>query len=216
MIERIREPHTTPRLSPRGMPVLVVAILLLPSTARAGQVEAKGTGVTHYHKGQVGVHAQAGAGYRVLMPYNSEFCGQAGKTVCTGRSPTFLELGISYGVTRSIELLADVRLGLETDFGAGSAEGPRALAIAPGIKVFVEETGLVKFFSTLQGVVDFTDFAFTGVKEGADLGLRNVNGILIDLHANYGLYAHFGETFGLRRWLRFEIDGGAGIQGRFP
>ena len=53
-------------------------------------------------------------------------------------------------------------------------------------------------------------------EEGTDFALRNVNGILLDIHRNYGMYLHFGETIGFVRWLRFEIDGGVGVQVRFP
>jgi hypothetical protein len=33
---------------------------------------------------------------------------------------------------------------------------------------------------------------------------------------NLGFYLQFGETLGFRRWLRFEIDGGVGVQARIP
>ncbi len=49
-----------------------------------------------------------------------------------------------------------------------------------------------------------------------DLGLRNVNGFLVDLHRTFGIYVHVGETISFVRWLRFEIDGGIGMMVRVP
>ena len=49
-----------------------------------------------------------------------------------------------------------------------------------------------------------------------DLGVRNSNGLMIEVMRNLGFYAQFGETIGFVRWLRFEIDFGLGVQARFP
>ena len=199
----------------RGLGWLCLAgWLAAPALARAEDPQPIATS----HKGQFGVHAQMGLGYRVLFPYHEEFCGIAGKSVCSGRAPFFVELGLSYGVSDSIELLADVRLGTERDFAEGAEQGPRALVVAPGIKVYIDNDGGTKFFSTLQLAIDFTDFAATtsGLEDATDFGVRNVNGVLFDISKQLGFYFHFGETIGFARWLRFEIDGGLGIQGRFP
>jgi hypothetical protein len=181
------------------------------------------------HKGQVGVHAQIGTGYRVLFPYDEEYCGQTDdsggtKSVCTGRSPFFLDLGLSYGITDAVELLGEVRLGIEKDFDSlgGSVDGPRPFSIAAGARLYVDAEGRFKFFSTLEGVVETTDYGptkstsdvvLTGV---IDYGIRNVNGIMFDFHRTFGLYAHFGETITFVSWLRFELHGGVGAQVRFP
>ena len=74
---------------------------------------------------------QPGTGYRVLFPYNEEYCGQADKSVCTGRSPLFLDIGLSFGVTAGLEVLGEVQFGLESDFkGLSGAAGPTPLSFA--------------------------------------------------------------------------------------
>ena len=49
-----------------------------------------------------------------------------------------------------------------------------------------------------------------------DFGVRNANGLMFEVMRNFGFYIQFGETVGFVRWLRFEIDGGAGVQARIP
>jgi hypothetical protein len=39
---------------------------------------------------------------------------------------------------------------------------------------------------------------------------------MFEVMRDLGFYAQIGETIGFVRWLRFEIDVGAGVQARFP
>jgi hypothetical protein len=176
------------------------------------------------HAQQVGLHVQFGTGYRVLFPYDEQYCGVADKSVCTGRSPFFMDLGLSYGLSSSVELLADVRLGLEKDFSApvGDVDGPRPLAFSFGLRLYLVEEGEWKFFTSIQGVAETTDYKDVTPGEngknveGTDWGVRNVNGVLFDFHDNFGAYLHFGETATFVSWMRFELHGGLGVQARFP
>src|SRR5262245_47617311 len=121
-----------------GLAYALIAATVAGVTARAAADE-EAEGGTHRawsHKGQVGVHAQVGEGFRVIFPYDEAYCGSA-DAVCSGRAPPFLELGISYAPSKRLELLAEVRLGLTTDFKPerADADSPRQLVFAPGIKV---------------------------------------------------------------------------------
>jgi len=222
-------------LEPSLKSVAVVAILsaaLLAGSARSARADDDddddGATSKTAHTGQFGLSAQIGTGYRVLFPYNEEYCGQTDdtggrKSVCTGRSPMFLDLGISYGLNYKIELLASLRLGLERDFGEAGVDGPRARGFAAGVRIFVESDGVLKFFSTIEGVVDTTDYSKTtlggngtGVSDGTDFGVRNVNALELDLHRTFGIYAHFGETATFVNWLHFALEAGIGAQVRFP
>jgi hypothetical protein len=213
----------------RWLIVTCLSCVALTAGAEEDPNVAGGTDVAYDHRGQFGVHAQLGTGYRVLFPYEATpptYCGAsesngAPKEVCTGRSPFFVELGASYGITSGLEALFDFRVGIERDFKRAGSSGstPRPLVLAPGVKVFIDDEGSTKFFSTLQLAFDFTNYdaAFTGdTPVGTDIGVRNVNGLLIDFHRTFGVFVHFGETIGFRRWLRFEMDAGVGIQGRYP
>jgi len=56
---------------------------------------------------------------------------------CTGRTPFRIDLEAAYGVAKHVELLFELRLGLERDFGsAPGAEGPRPLHVSPGARFF--------------------------------------------------------------------------------
>jgi hypothetical protein len=189
-------------------------------TARADDYEATGgTERPYAHGGQFKLYTQFGAGYRIIFRYDDEdFCGTAGKTVCRDFTPPWVELGLGYGISDSFEVLVDLRFGLGEDFKPeGSTEdAPRQFVISPGIRVFIDDAGSIKFFTTFQLAIDRTDYSANAVSKATDIGIRNVNGFLIDLHRTFGIYVHVGETIGFVRWLRFEIDAGVGMMVRVP
>jgi len=207
------------------MRLLCVGLLTVAMGAASGGVargedyEATGgTEKAYKHGGQFKIYAQTGIGYRLIFRYDDDdFCGQAGKTNCNGAVPFWLEAGIGYGVTDSFELITDVRLGLGEDFSPSTTtSGPKQFVIAPGMRIFIDDAGSLKFFSTVQLAIDRTDYSASGNSKATDFGVRNVNGFLIDLHRTFGVYVHVGETIGFVRWLRFEIDGGIGMMIRLP
>ena len=197
--------------------VLGLLVFLLPASAR-GQEEFDHT-KQYSHKGQFGVHAQGGLGFRFIAPYEDDlYCGQEHdgdyKRVCSERSPVTLELGTSFGVSKSLELLLEVRLGLEDDFGVSpGVDGPSQLQFAPGVKYYIRDAGLTKFFSSLQLLIDTTDFQQA---DEVDFGVRNINGLQFDFHRTTGVYFFFGESIAFKRWFRFEMDAGIGLQIRVP
>ena len=199
--------------------LVFATVLLMCSVARAqAPVDGARTVYATSHRGQVGGDAALGLGYRVLFPYHDgEFCGMVDRKVCSGRSPAFLALGLSYGVSDTVDLLVELRLGLDGDFkrGGSMGDGPKPVWLAPGAKFFFDESGRWKLFSTVQLAIDFTDYTGSGAS-GTDYGLHNSNGLLYELSQNFGLYARVGETVGVVRWLRFELEGGVGLQGRLP
>jgi hypothetical protein len=205
-----------------GLPVVASAEDAPKAKPPADEVALDDDGAIS-HEGQVGFHLRPGLGYRFIAPYDNEYCGQAAsdnpgepRGACAERAPLFLDLGASYGVTQSLELLFETRVGLEREFGASLGDpddGPRPFAIAPGIRVYINDAGVVKFHSSFQVVVDFTDF--DQVPE-TDYGIRNVNGLQFDFHRTVGVFVAFGETLAVRRWFRFEMDASVGFQARFP
>ena len=159
-----------------------------------------------------------------LAAADGAYCGKRGQNgaaneaYCLARSPVALDLELAYGVKPDTEILLEIRLGLERDFGAvQGAEGPRVHHFAPGARFFFAETGRAKFFSTFQAVIDTTGYKDElGKSRGVDLGIRNVNGFWFDVHHAYGLYAFFGEQAGFKRWLSGSLEVGLGVQGRYP
>lgn len=170
------------------------------------------------HQYQTGLSVMPGIGYRIIVPYQEmkpcgDSSGDAEKRVCTGALPLFLELQASFGVTARIDLLVDVRFGIMGDPVA--LDKQRQFAVAPGLRVWLDQDVALKFYTTFQGVLDFTAQAQTDIPKN-DYGVRNVNGIMYDLIRNVGFFLQFGETIAFKRWFRVELDVGMGVQARFP
>ena len=173
------------------------------------------------------VLAALATGYRLIKTWdNDRYCGAragvgggGGNAVyCVGRSPVVLDVTLSYGLTRSLELMLDLRFGLERDFGStATADGPRLRHYAPGLKLFLGEPDTMKFFSTAQLAIDTTGYTeLGGAALGTDVRLRNANCLQVDFHDAYGAYAYFAEELAFSRWLEAGVEFGAGIQGRYP
>jgi hypothetical protein len=177
------------------------------------------------HKGQIEASLRLALGLRALVPYNDEFCGQTDTdasngqaAVCTGRAPFSVDFELGYGAGRKVDLVLEVRVGLESDFGAraGDPSGTHIFHLSPGGRFFFSDSGKAKLFTTAQAVLDFSGYKdAAGGGLGTDVGLRNLNGLWFDLDRAYGFYAFVGETATFARWLRFELEGGIGIQGRY-
>jgi hypothetical protein len=90
----------------------------------------------------------------------------------------------------------------------------RPLALAPGIKYYIDAEDRLKFFVTLQLAVDFTG-QLAGVPT-TDVGMRNAAGLQFDVNRFLGVWLQLGDTLAFRRYFRFELDAALGIEGRFP
>ncbi|MDB4954794.1 MAG: hypothetical protein JWO36_2363 [Myxococcales bacterium] len=203
--------------------VLVLGLLLLAVPALADDDNAPSA---TFHKGQIGISARFGLGLRGIKTYKTtDYCGTVDLTaqngnapLCTGRSPLRLDLEAAYGVAKSIEVLLEMRLGLEKDFGATPATtGPRPFHLSPGVRFFVSEAKHTKLFVTAQLAFDFSGYKdVSGTDRPMDFGVRSIEGVWIDLHRTYGIYFYIGETAEFVRWISGELEGGIGFQGRYP
>jgi hypothetical protein len=163
------------------------------------------------HDLQFGIAVLPGTGYRGIFPYQEMIdCGQPGKRVCTGRLPFFLDVQPSFGFGVHWDVLVDLRFGLGQDF-----TNSHEFAVAPGVRYWVDPDENAKFFATVQMAYDTTAQHNTKLTNN-DFALRNSNGFMYEVMRNFGVYVQFGETIGFVRWLRFEIDGGIGVQARLP
>ena len=163
------------------------------------------------HVYQLGLAVNPGIGYRVIAPYQENIdCGQQAKRVCTGLLPFYLDTQASFGFAQHWDVLVDLRFGILSDFTHS-----HEFAVAPGVRYWVDPDQSVKFYATMQGVYDATAQDNPLVR-GNDFGVRNANGFMFEVMRNLGFYVQFGETIGFARWLRFEIDGGVGVQARMP
>jgi hypothetical protein len=194
---------------PLSMIVLGSAVAPKVATAQPAVVQP----LDHYH--QTGLALMPGLGYRVIVPYSEnktcgDSSGKADKRVCTSAVPVFLDLQLSFGVSRRVDLLVDLRFGI----GRDPASNTHQFALAPGIRVWLDQDVALKFYTTVQGLYDSTDYH--EVVATNDFGVRNSNGLMYDVIRNVGFYFQFGESFGFRRWFRIEMDAGLGVQVRLP
>src|SRR5262245_9090811 len=136
--------------------------LVLFGLAAPARADDAGAPPATFHKGQLGLSARFGLGVRGLATYNSDYCGELHPTakngnapVCSGRSPLAFELEAAYGVAQHVELLVELRLGIEKDFSSvdGASDGPRPLFLAPGARFFFSEAQHLKLFIQPEFVI---------------------------------------------------------------
>jgi hypothetical protein len=159
-----------------------------------------------------------GSGYRLIVPFKDGLkCGDSsgmdGKRVCANYVPFFLDVQLSFGVAARADILLDLRFGLQSD---PAVPGSRQFAVAPGLRFWLDQDVTLKFYTTLQFVYDYTNFANSPGIRSSDVGMRNANGLMYDPIRNVGFFIQFGETIGLMRWFRIDLDIGLGAQIRFP
>ena len=190
------------------------------STGAAGGAEAPrlfGGPAQVNHKFQTGLSIMPGSGYRLVVPYkDGQFCGDAsgvgGKRVCAHSVPVFLDFQLAFGVAARADIIADIRLGLQSD---PAIKGGHQFALAPGLRFWLDQEVALKFYTTLQFMYDYMDFKNTGPRN-SDFGVRNANGLMYDPIRNVGFFVQFGESIGFARWFRIDLDVGLGAQIRFP
>ncbi len=202
------------------MRAFIACAVLLPALATADDNDK---GFTHHKQFQIS--ARLPFALRGIATYDEDYCGDTDTSrptglarVCTGRSPQSIDFELGYGIKPKVDLLLELRLGIEQDFGPtpASDDGPHVIHLSPGGRFFFSKDRM-KFFTTAQLVIDWTGYENTaGKKLGTDFGVRNVTGLWIDFTRSYGLHVYVGETATFARWLRFELEAGVGIQGRYP
>jgi hypothetical protein len=190
--------------------MMLVGLAVAPGDALAAEPE-----LLLDHRRQTGLSLMPGTGYRVIVPYkDDEYCGgnanNDNQRVCTNQVPWFLDLQLSFGATRRLDVVVDLRFGL----GEDPASQSHQFALAPGIRVWLDPDAELKYFTTVQAHYDSTDYR--GKVPSNDFGVRNSNGLMYDPIRNLGFYVQFGESIGFRRWFRIEMDVGLGVQVRFP
>jgi hypothetical protein len=166
------------------------------------------------HDLQFGIAVMPGGGYRIVFPYKENLdCGDANNNmarVCTSRSPFFIDLQPSFGVSESWDVLLDVRLSFEENVFRH-----HEVFLMPGFRYWLDTQTHVKFYTTLQLAFDRTRQS-TSTVSSSDVGVRNSNGLMVEIMRNFGAYFQFGETVGFVRWLSFGVDAGIGVQARMP
>lgn len=210
-------------------------VLIASTTARADDGDDKAKPITEPehpstrkldHDGQFGLSVRFSEGVRAVTTYeDTTYCGKTDSTtssgyapVCVGRTPFMVQLEASYGIKRKLDVFAELRLGLEADFGASPSmdNGPHIVSLSPGLRIFYSEGKQSKLFSTAQVLFDFTGYKdATGIAKSSDFGVRNLNGLWFELDKSYAAYVYVGETLTFVRWLDFELEAGAGFQVRY-
>jgi hypothetical protein len=178
-----------------------------------------------HHKHQVGVEIGFGWGYRFIKPYGDIWCGERddgdNAAFCLSSAPAFMDVGLSFGLTRRIDLITDFRYGLLKD----EVSGRNPLMLMAGVRFWIDPDAAFKWAFGLQLMMDFTKqdgekqqrVDYKAPKQDAfDVGGRFYGEIHYDLLKYVGFYIRLAGTVGALRWLRFELEGLGGVQARFP
>jgi hypothetical protein len=194
-----------------------------PEAKLIAPVDSKPVSGGFSHEGKIGFSARIGVGLRAVATYDPKvYCGttdtmesSGNARVCVGRAPLALGLELSYGLTRHVDLLAEMQFGLEQDFASTStaSDGPHLVVLAPGARFWFNETARSSLFATAQAVLDFSGYKTVS---GADVGVRSLQGYWFDPSKSYGFYFYVSETASFARWIDLELDVGVGFQGRYP
>ncbi len=168
-----------------------------------------------HHARQFGLSLLPGSGYRIIVPYKEDVkcgdsSGNAARHVCTSALPFFLELQLSFGIFPRLDFFTDLRFGVQKDPVTRDSHG---FALSPGFRFWLDQDVALKFYTTAQVVYDYVSLQAVS---SSDFGIRNVNGLMYDPIRNLGIYVQLGWTMGLVRWFRMELDGGLGLQVRYP
>ena len=201
-----------------------LCLLALPSLAAAEAEPDRKKDRSHRLQGGIGV--SVGSGYRVQFKYgDAGTCGRLGENgkpanSCFGRMPTYLDLKLFLGVSHSVDVLIENRFGLERAYP--DANDPTAVAVAnqlfvlmPGIRVYAGGRSPFKFGVQIQLVFDYNETGTTGNSK-FDFGVRETNMFQWDLLRWMCAYLQIGANFAFLRSFTFQLEAGAGIEGRFP
>ncbi len=175
------------------------------------------------HKHQVGLEIGFGWGYRLIKPYGDIWCGERdggdNEAFCSGASPAFMEIGLSFGVLRSMDLIVDFRYGLQKD----DISERNPLSLMAGIRLWLNPEDSFKWAVGFQLVMDFTkqdgdnqSLYNKPKKDSYDFGGRIYGQIQYDFFRYLGVYVKLSAVVGAVRWMRMEIEGLGGVQVRFP
>ena len=177
------------------------------------------------HKHQVGLEVGFGWGYRLIKPYGDVWCGERddgdNAAFCMAPAPAFMELGLSFGVMRSMDLVVDFRYGLQKD----DISDRNPMALMAGVRFWLNPNDSFKWALGLQVVLDFTkqdgekqkiaDYKAPD-RDSFDIGGRFYGQIQYDFFRYLGLYIKLSGVVGALRWLRMEMEVMGGVQARFP
>jgi hypothetical protein len=193
-------------------------VLFAAATAATARADTLDGPPPTNHQGQFGLSVRFGVAGRFIGAYNHDYCGQSGSTVCTGTTPPLLDIEAGYGIRKHVELVFAATFGLGRDFGASpSAEGSYPVRLSAGARFFFSEAQHTQFFVQPMVMGDFTNYRDPSGQTLSDgVGARCLEGFWIDLHRAYGFYVYVGESAEFVRWIEGDVEGGIGIQGRYP
>lgn len=206
MVTRVR---STGRVSAAS---LAIAIALTAGAARAQAPEGPAEEV-YNHEGQFGLRLGFGIPFVFAIKYaDGPACSDnPGDTICYRFGSPILDLDVTFGVTKGLELSALVRLGVTEDEAAQSMP----LLFGFGVRAMPNADPVVKPFLGAKVILDATS---SDVPEwnSVDVGARGEVGIQIDPLRNLGFFVQLGVNLTILRALQFSPDVTAGVQGRFP
>jgi hypothetical protein len=153
-------------------------------------------------------------GYSLAIRYqDGDSCNSSGSTFCNGRAPVMLDFAGGFGVLDWLEIEARFRMGVEPVSGISVSHDAGAalpLQVGAGIRAYGSDSSRLKFGFGIAALVDFT------AGQRLDVVARLDEGLHYEASRYFAFYLQVGESLQPVRSLMFSLDGGIGLQGRFP
>ncbi len=204
----------TGRAEPSAAPTANTAPSSDAATSAAPASTTQPTRLRWGHRMQGELRVTASVGYAIAIHYErSPPCDAVGSTFCHGRTPFTLDFAGGFGVLEWLEVEARFRLGVEQTQGLSITNGVGSalpMAAGVGVRAYGSESSRFKFGFGAAVLLDFT------ANQPLDVVARLDQGIHYDVARNFAFYVQVGETIQFLRNLYAGIDGGLGVQGRFP
>jgi hypothetical protein len=169
------------------------------------------------HRLQGGLAFLLGTGYAFEIAYGGDNCyseDDADASVCNRQAPFFFDFIGSFGVTDGLEVLLEYRLGLinqsvVADDGVSIATS-RPMAFGFGIRYYVSSLSRFKFNIGAIIDIDFTKSLKT------DVYIRPIFGLQIEIVRWVGFFIQASVNMSFIRVFGITLEGGGGLQFRFP
>lgn len=164
------------------------------------------------HIDQVGLRVGAGVPFLLGLKYaGGPACSKSGDQFCHRMGASFLDLDLSWGMTRSVELTLLTRLGLSHDEASGTAP----LVLGLGVRAYGSPESIFKLFLGGRLVLDLTQ-SDRKDWQAVDIGARGEFGFAVDVVRYVGFYVQGAVTLSFLRAFVATLDASGGLQVRFP
>lgn len=167
------------------------------------------------HEYQVGIRAGAGVPFVFALRYGDGApCDRDGSPFCVFVGSGIVDVDVSFGATRDLEITAMFRIGM---IGQEPSE-QNAMMFGLGIRSYLSPESLFKFYLGARLMLDFTQSGMVDAGDWGpvDFGVRGEAGVQLDVVRYVGFFIQLGVNVTFLRAFGISPDLTGGFQIRFP